>query len=354
MTMKTLYFKEHEGIGQSPVGQLSSTAPSVNWWNVIGSQPAYVDSQLKAFSVEGGDQVTATTKQTASAIDHGQDAMGKESPTEFSIFPGSPGNSKSISEGQKAMPAQSFFPLQTTVAAPYDLGFGQQMICAKYPPMDQYYGIFSAYGPQIPGRVMLPMDMTTDEGPIYVNAKQYHGIIRRRKSRAKAEMENKLSRTRKQYMHHSRHLHAMRRPRGSGGRFLTKKEIDQMAREGNNFHLSQPAGSQSSGGGLLQSDSGGGSANSSKEANGGGMNHHHHHHNHHHRHNHHHHSGSEVTSIFSRDEEENNMGGCFQIKNLMPPFHSFPGMMNTGHDIVMPSSKWVAAAVDNCSSNLKV
>ncbi|CAN0847606.1 Nuclear transcription factor Y subunit A-10 [Linum grandiflorum] len=342
MTMKTLYFKEHEGIAHNPVGQLSSpsSAPTVPWWNVMGSQPAYVDSQLKTFSVDGGDQVTATKQSASPTIDQGQDGLGKEAPTEFNIFPG---NSKSM-EGQKGVPAQSFFPLQTTMTAPYDLGFGQQMICAKYPPMDQYYGIFSAYGPQIPGRMMLPMDMSTDEGPIYVNAKQYHGILRRRKSRAKAEMENKLSRTRKQYMHHSRHLHAMRRPRGSGGRFLTKKEIDKMTRDGHNFHLSPPTCSQSSGGGgLLQSESGG-SANSSKEANGyggGGMNHHHHHR-----------SGSEVTSLFSRDEED--MGGCFQIKNLMPPFHSFPGMMNTGHDIVMPSSKWVAAAVDNCSSNLKV
>lgn len=47
------------------------------------------------------------------------------------------------------------------------------------------------------GRVMLPMSLTTDDGPIYVNAKQYHGIIRRRQIRAKAMMENRLARTRK-------------------------------------------------------------------------------------------------------------------------------------------------------------
>jgi nuclear transcription factor Y alpha len=44
---------------------------------------------------------------------------------------------------------------------------------------------------------MLPMSTTTDDAPIYVNAKQYHGIIRRRKSRAKAALENKLPRNRK-------------------------------------------------------------------------------------------------------------------------------------------------------------
>lgn len=38
---------------------------------------------------------------------------------------------------------------------------------------------------------MLPMNLSTDDGPIFVNAKQYHGILRRRRSRAKAEMAKK-------------------------------------------------------------------------------------------------------------------------------------------------------------------
>ncbi|PSS15852.1 Nuclear transcription factor Y subunit A-10 like [Actinidia chinensis var. chinensis] len=317
MTMHTVYLKEHDGIVQNPTSQLPPAA--VPWWSGHGSQSAHTESfgQFKTSFLEnpsGGGQNKQVDRGTEQGLEKGNKAR-------FTILQGDCKTSPN-------MPVQS---ATSEYQGRFELGFGQPVICAKYPYGDQCYGVFSTYGPQITGRIMLPLNLTTDDGPIYVNAKQYHGIIRRRLSRAKAESVNKALKDRKPYLHLSRHLHAMRRPRGCGGRFLNTKS-SKGAKGGNepektgNRHLFQPAESQISE--VLQSDSG--NLSSPKEANGSRT----------------HLSGSEVTSLFYRGDADR-----FAFNHLRPSVLSLTDMMNTGQGRAMPS-KWIAVA-DSCC-NLKV
>lgn len=67
---------------------------------------------------------------------------------------------------------------------------------------------------------MQPSGGDTGDEPLYVNAKQYHRILKRRQARAKLESEGRIPKERQKYLYESRHRHALNRARGTGGIFV--------------------------------------------------------------------------------------------------------------------------------------
>ncbi|CAH8312528.1 unnamed protein product [Eruca vesicaria subsp. sativa] len=211
--MQTEYCKERE--------ELFSPPQSSCLWNIAFGSPALTTESLSCDSLAGVKVITPETES--------EQAVDKQS-SAFTFSPGGGKSSRDVSKPHIGLAMQS---------SCFEFGFAQPTINTKHPTdhVEQYNGVVSW------DRVMMPLKMETEEDGmhmIYVNSKQYHGIIRRRLSRAKAALKNKMTSFRKQpYMHHSRHLHAMRRPRGSGGRFLNTKKGDPALQ-------SKPSNSQSS------------------------------------------------------------------------------------------------------------
>ncbi|KAL2501180.1 Nuclear transcription factor Y subunit A-3 [Forsythia ovata] len=188
---------------------------------------------VKHLSFQQQDPRSSSTQSTGSY--HEVTAMGKTSSQDQCASSDSGVHDQSYGKrGQEVIPTL-FLGNPDSFISPSQAEISQSMIPYAY--SDPYLsGLYTAYGPhamiqpQVMGaasiRVPLPVDLPED-GPIYVNAKQYHGILRRRQTRAKLEAQNKLVKNRKPYLHESRHLHALNRVRGSGGRFLSTKKPQQ-------------------------------------------------------------------------------------------------------------------------------
>ncbi|KAJ9158779.1 hypothetical protein P3X46_024330 [Hevea brasiliensis] len=213
-------------LDQSAHNVLQSAIYSQPWWR----GPTFGEGASKSSSAEhlNGSLADGAIQSLAnSGLENGANS---NKVTQIAISSQSDG-----SNGQEHHLKQAPMPAPVAMGGHVDPNsqmelVGHSIVLTSYPYPDPQYGGMVTYAPQamVPTQFLhharMPLPLEMEEEPVYVNAKQFHGILRRRQARAKAELEKKAVKVRKPYLHESRHQHAMRRARGCGGRFLSNKK----------------------------------------------------------------------------------------------------------------------------------
>ncbi|XP_015573876.1 nuclear transcription factor Y subunit A-1 isoform X2 [Ricinus communis] len=214
-------------------GVFQSSIYSQPWWRGVGNSSTFEESTSKSSSsdhLNGSLSNGPIRSQANLTLDNGANSNKDTQVAVSSQSDGINGQGHHLKQVPSSAPVTMVGHVEPN--SQMEL-VGHSIVLTSYPYSDaQYGGMLPSYAPQAMvtpqlygmhhARMALPLEM--EEEPVYVNAKQFNGILRRRQARAKAEIEKKAIKARKPYLHESRHQHAMRRARGCGGRFLSSKK----------------------------------------------------------------------------------------------------------------------------------